>query len=422
MFTFYEEKNDTYNMLNSTCEVINKNPNDFQLECFPESFHVNGNQQFLANGTTIMDNNGNWIELYLNTTKESDSFTYYAEPVVKEDNRHAFVHLLGYNNYRTRRNPAPIHPLRPILITFVVYIRYYNYWPPFYKVTFTLGLYYGRPYYFRRLQETNDTNVQNTTSVCTYDGKIDLETGTALYNCSAEAEEIPNTTQSYNNFEFFTEEGEPVILEEGEINYSRDAIESGKNLTEQTSTYTDIVSITDAKFVLNPDDENSFFVKGYLEGSRKNEVANRNNIIMTFYEEIGDDTKIGHNTTCDIVNSDPNDFLIKCSPEFNITGSQFLANGTESTDGRIGIYLNTSDTDEATKNFKFIKYNNRYGNFKWRKNSRGLSGGAIAGIVIACACVLILITILAMFLRKSKRTQENQSTIVGLKSIDNYNE
>ena len=44
-----------------------------------------------------------------------------------------------------------------------------------------------------------------------------------------------------------------------------------------------------AKFVLNPDDENSFFVKGYLEGSRKNEVANRNNIIMTFYEEISDE-------------------------------------------------------------------------------------------------------------------------------------
>ena len=73
-----------------------------------------------------MDNNGNWIEIYLNTTKESDSFAYYAEPVINEDNRIAFVHLLGYN-YRTRRNPAPIHPLRPILITFVVYNRYYNY-------------------------------------------------------------------------------------------------------------------------------------------------------------------------------------------------------------------------------------------------------------------------------------------------------
>ena len=142
---------------------------------------------------------------------------------------------------------------------------------------------------------------------------------------------------------------------------------------------------------------------------------------MTFYEEIGDDTKIGHNTTCDIVNSDPNDFLIKCSPEFNITGSQFLANGTESTDGRIGIYLNTSDTDETTRNFKFLKYN-RYGNFKWRKNSRGLSGGAIAGIIIVSASALILITILAMFLRKNIRTQENQSTMIGLKSNDNYNE
>ena len=137
------------------------------------------------------------------------------------------------------------------------------------------------------------------------------------------------------------------------------------------------------------------------------------------------DTKIGHNTTCDIVNSDPNDFLIKCSPEFNIIGSQFLANGTESTDGKIGIYLNTSDTDEATRNFKFIKNNksdNKSGNIKWRKNSRGLTGGAIAGIAIAFGLVLILITFLAMFLRKSKNTQENQSDIVGLKNFGNYNE
>ena len=54
----------------------------------------------------------------------------------------------------------------------------------------------------------------------------------------------------------------------------------------------------------------------------------------------------------------------------------------------------------------------------YRKNSSGLSGGAIAGIVIACAAALIIATILALALKGPKAPVQNNSSIVGLKTDD----
>ena len=56
----------------------------------------------------------------------------------------------------------------------------------------------------------------------------------------------------------------------------------------------------------------------------------------------------------------------------------------------------------------------------YRKISSGLSGGAIAGIVIACAVVLIIASIIAMMLRKSSVPIQNNSSITELRSIENY--
>ena len=54
---------------------------------------------------------------------------------------------------------------------------------------------------------------------------------------------------------------------------------------------------------------------------------------------------------------------------------------------------------------------------RYRKNSGGLSGGAIAGIIIACVVVLIAASIAAIMLKRPKSTDEN-TTIIGLKTID----
>ena len=425
ILTFYENKEDsanaensTINALNSTCNVLSKKADNFEVECFPESFHLNGSQQFLVNGTTIeTDSNSKNIEIYLNTTEESDSFLYYAEPQVKETNREAKVHFLGYNKYKTKPNPKPPNPLRPVLVEFTFFVRYVEY-KPFRTITFTLQLtYYSVAYMLRRLQ-VNETQ-ENTTAVCELDS-VDDSTGTASYNCAAEATAVPNQAESLNNFEFIKENGEPEILELGDINFSNDAVEGGKNLTTQVATYSDIVSFNDVILYLNENDTSSFFVKGILAGKQRDKVAKQDSLIITFFDTISENEKYGYNTSCEVVNHDPDDFLIKCFPEHNVTGDQYLANGT-TLDGDVGIYLNNTQFNST---FEFTKYGKKTknSNVVWRKTSSGLSGGAIAGIVIACAVTLILITILLMFLRRAKRETNNNSTIVGLKSVDYYNE
>ena len=61
----------------------------------------------------------------------------------------------------------------------------------------------------------------------------------------------------------------------------------------------------------------------------------------------------------------------------------------------------------------------------YRKSSSNLSGGAIAGIVIACAVALIIASIAAIMLKKSSVAapfQPQNPSIVGLRSIENYSQ
>lgn len=56
IFTFYEDKGDEINALNSTCDIFNNKTDDFQIDFYPESFNINGTQQFLSNSTTVVLN------------------------------------------------------------------------------------------------------------------------------------------------------------------------------------------------------------------------------------------------------------------------------------------------------------------------------------------------------------------------------
>ena len=296
----------------------------------------------------------------------------------------------------------------PYLKQFVVYIHYVGY-SPFYRVSFTLKLVYT--IYLRELEE--EVREQNVTTICDYTGQFDTSTRIALYNCSADAEHWPNTTESYNDFKFYTKDGRYVPIDIEDINFSLDAAIASHNLTVQTQNFTSFVSIDNATFYTN--DSSLFYIKEKLAGTDRDKVAEQDKITFTFYDTPPSGGRVPYNVTCDVINKDVDDFHLKCEPQYNITGYQFEANGTVDD---IGITLNTTDHYDYID----IAKNNGYSNVRWRKNYSGLSGGAIAGIVIASAVVLILITILAMFCRRSKVVETNNSTIVGLKSIDNNNE
>ena len=58
----------------------------------------------------------------------------------------------------------------------------------------------------------------------------------------------------------------------------------------------------------------------------------------------------------------------------------------------------------------------------YKKKSSDPSGGAIVVIILACAVALIIGAIIAMMARKPKAPLDNNTSAVGLKTIDNYSQ
>ena len=88
-----------------------------------------------------------------------------------------------------------------------------------------------------------------------------------------------------------------------------------------------------------------------------------------------------------------------------------LSAGTTSDNTLVTVYMKDStNTTQIT-----TTGGNRY---SYNKSSSGLSGGAIAGIVIACVAVLLAASIAAIMLRKPAPPIDN-TTVVGLKTVEN---
>ena len=58
----------------------------------------------------------------------------------------------------------------------------------------------------------------------------------------------------------------------------------------------------------------------------------------------------------------------------------------------------------------------------YKKKSNGLSGSAIAVIILAYAVALVIGAIIAMMARKPKAPLDNNTSVAGLKTIDNYSQ
>jgi len=343
------------------------------------------------------------------------------QSVIPTETRHnALVIIISFTYFRFYSRSATI-----VTITFSLQIFYYGYYRynPFLYVQINLFVSRRR---FRALQEIEG---QNTTALCRLNGQ-DPVTGVCDYNCSADTTVVNFTdVQSYDDLLFKLDENSNFTsLESGNLTFSARAVIGSLNLNQQTSTITKFVFLNNAYVLKNS--TSGFSVKGNLYGSNAEDVADQDYLLLSF-----SDTSTGViqiiNVTCPVTNHDLNDFEFRCEPDRNLTGSvylssaiindevEFIVNSTKYNDSvKVVIYGEGQQSDNGNS----TETNTRYNNFFYGKSSSGLSGGAIAGIVIACAVVLIIITILAMFLRKHKATETNNSTIVGLKSVDNYAE
>ena len=222
------------------------------------------------------------------------------------------------------------------------------------------------------------------------------------YDCEAPTtSEAPVESATLDTDYSLMLDDEPINFED--INFDTDAAEEALDLTT-AKTYKLIGTLENTK----ADFQRSYLdIKGDPKLNVKNlKDAKVNEIPLEFIHYTSKDKYIKKNVTCSIFN----ETAIRC-PE-NIRSYLTNISQAKCYDEQIYVSFNVNPEDELGEMY------GQGGNTLFRKHSSGLSGGSIAGIVIACVVVLIAASIAVIMLRKPTPPTDS-STVVDLKTTDN---
>ena len=308
-------------------------------------------------------------------------------------NRRARIQVIALNNYKVDNS----------LITFVLYLLFTSE-NPANEVSLVLTiLYAGR---FRHLQEVN-----NETAICKSVASTQTQ-GNIRYNCEAPKKAGVNIKQIVVNPDV-TLYGTTLLRSDlGEINFSEEAALGALNLQDQTQTVGNMYYLNNGKLTSYP---KYFIIKGDIE-EYNGKVGDELRLVV--YDNTTDPST-PQDVVCKVDKVTDKNYEFKCTPTQSGKGVIF----------RSPMYFgnNNAITLNMDPDSEYVSYTvegpTSKNNPIYRKSSSGLSGGAIAGIVIACAVVLIIASIIAMMLRKpAVPAINNTSSVVGLRTVDNYNE
>ena len=200
-------------------------------------------------------------------------------------------------------------------------------------------------------------------------------------------------------------EGEPIDIRDADITVEEDKVVF-------TGTVAGDEGASTAKAMYDNKETFTMLLSDFSSGEEKFEEYDCQ---ISSYTADGDNGKV--DMTCETPNKN-----LKNPNAFNFDDSLSIGERVVTLHMKEGVStpvnweVVSTDTDTTTTTAKTADAVN---NISYRKNSSGLSGGAIAGIVIACAVVLIAASIVAMMLRKPAPPLDN-TTVVGLKTVDNY--
>ena len=326
------------------------------------------------------------------TSPSSNSSDYStpltANPGFAKKKKNARINFLAFNSFRI--------PSRTYF-TFAVFV-FFRSGKIAQNITFTLVIRY-RFNRLRYLQEKNET------ATCTPESNNINQN--IKYSCNSPKDEnldIQQVAITDVNID-----GNPVDL--ADINFSDEALLAASNLQDYTQN---IDEMYDLKNGILKQSSKYFVIEGVIDDDRyQGHVGDKLN--LSVLDNSTDTIKIA---SCEIESVKNKNYVFKCTHEDRIYGYLDLAS-MYSDNKAINLHM-----EDGHENLSFEGNSNNGNTYKsnpiYKKSSSGLSGGAIAGIVIACAVVLIVASIIAMMLRKPSVPIKNNSSITELRSIDNY--
>jgi len=327
-------------------------------------------------------------------------------------NRRSLVQLLGFNSFEAKRE-APT-------ITFRTFFTYINVRPARYVIIY---IFIRARRGLRSLQEERTTEPAN----CTIDenDKDKLDGGNIRYNCEApkstdtvvENVTVINATFGESDYQ----------LNSDVINFSEEAVLEGTELFKQTQVVNKIYQLNKGKVTSYSD---YFIITGEIN-DQDNDFSSKYGTSPLYVKVVdtSTDPSTYHNVSCVVESKEIKNYRLRCTPDpdAGVKGNLFLSSVTDSNQNAISLNITEgSDYINYVKNSTEPTTNINRGIAPYRKSSSGLSGGAIAGIVIACVVVLIIASLVAIMMKKSAVSaapfQTQTPSIVGLRSVDNMSQ
>ena len=313
-----------------------------------------------------------------------DPLERYPAPI---GNRKSYFHLLRFSGFRQPR---------PSLITFFIFVEFHLVRPA-YRIVFTVKIIYSS---LRDLQNYED----NCTAYCNF-LEADDENQNTKYSCQIYPKNNIKTVSSNNVFYL-----DGKKLDYGEMNFSPGASKATFNLQNEVVDIDRVATLNNGDVFNNY--TKSFSIKGKFQDLGVEKIN------CTFYD-VYTKERDGVDVLCDVINKDENNYQLQCTPpaQTNLTGYIYQSNCTI---GNLHLNLNMSKYNDYVDVYYSSPSPITDNNVHFRVNSSGLSGGAIAAIVIGISIVLCGVTIIIILLKKPKKKKEEDSSIIGLRTIDNF--
>ena len=333
---------------------------------------------------------------------QTDESYEQKDMIPANQNKRAAIQFLDINGYNLRSSSGNHKSF-----TFNIFFYFLNMAIPsrvFVPLKLTLG----------RLRSLEDRSIEST---CTPSGEAtdkdvvggqsqrfectgDVETSSDIKGLSISAND-PVTTQG--------SDGKNATVTTDDINFSEDASKAASSIESAKDNVNKVVILQNG--IIASQNKDQFTIAGNLV----DDVKDGDPLILDLYDEL---TISNKKILCSVKRNSGQAVEVNC----DTNGENLKAglNFKSGMDGSTKVFLNMTDENaiiEINDANSTVPSGN---NVVYRKNSSGLSGGAIAGIVIACVVALIAASIVALMLRKPTVTPPiDNTTAVQLRSVDN---